>query len=972
MREIEAVIEQIQSVLAWEHDPDQEYMETLVADYSRNISAANERLRQCEALLSKGLRTEAIQQCEAEPNLLDLTAILDFPEVEFWADYVSQYELPPLPELMLGVAADLNDAYASEQPVAGLLKLHRLHALALSPLPVRIQVLRELARKDKSNPLWEEDLARYEDARLTQIETELEKILAARNTRQAVALERELTARKWSVSPSRELIKKAQVTRARLQTYDARKELRRIADALAEAFAGRDLATARNLAARWSSLMRVAAIPENDSVFESAAPALAWVLQEEKKADDESAYQNSIAAMTRALDRNLGIEELQRCADAVSQFDGGLPDELEDRMNDQIAQIEGQAKRKKMMIIGAAVAAVLVIAVLVMSFLSSRRHDDEVARSRDRLQALLTAGNADEAQQFYTELAANAPAVAGSPELLTLRNELDKIRMDEERRAKQFADLVQSAQDSINADRTPASISKAQGILDQAQGIAASDAESARVAEVRTRIAEVQAEVQKESDAQFLADLDDAEKQFRQRAKDDMDMYEQLVNLFLGLQRRKNVSEEHKQPIGAILNTLDTERAGLQRERQMQASMDRITEAVGSPKRFQTQLRDYIRRHGNTDRAAAVRRILNTEAALWSGPQLWSGFRDQWRSADLRGMPRETAETLLSAYETFMEDSQQFPAGVALADRIAAVKAIAARRDENGTPLTGQLREKLQWFLKLPLVVVVGETRHYTDAEEPPELSAGIVTVVPFRDRLLKRESQKRIEDTDITNPRDGARFVWDAPHAVFATAALKDLEAAEDQWEETFGNLVVQLVNTDGIDPIVKMNILYGLLKTGSEGSTYFAGAFRDHSEAVDEFDGSDVNWVTRSGKGAPSARITADSILNKLPSVEDAAAQAVQTRDAAAKKSAGPVYRWVGWLRRRSDRVWVCDTSAALKAEDSGALVVITASKDADEPPVLNQVGSVASGELSISDGTAAEGFEEGRPVFLVEEQP
>lgn len=971
MREIEAVIEQIQAVLAWEHDPDQEYMETLVADYSRNVTAANERLRQCESLLSQGLRTEAIQQCETEPNLLDLTAILDFPEVEFWSDYVSQYELPPLPELMLGVAADLNDAYASEQPVAGLLKLHRLHALALSPLPVRIQVLRELAKKDTSNPLWEEDLARYEDARLTQIETELDTVLNARNTRQAISLERELTTRKWSVAPSRELIKKAQITRARLQTYDARKELRRIADDLAEAYTERNLAIARNLAARWSSLTQVASIPESDSVFESAAPALAWVMQEERRADQETAYQNSIAAMTRALDRNLGIEELERCAAAVNQFDAGMPDELEDRMQDQISLIEGQAKRKKMLIIGAIAAAVLVVAVIVFSFIRSSQHSEEIAHHQMQLQVLIESGKMQEAQQYYTGLVSEAPSIAGSQELMALRNQLDSARMEEERRANHFADLVKAAEDAIATARDPAAINQALNQLKEAESVAVGSAEMARIDAARRSVADVEGDVQKTVDDQFTSDLDDAEKQFLRRPANDMAVNQQLTDLFVSLKRRRNITEELKQPIDEFIGTLDRERAEFQRLMKVNTSLERITAAIGNPGRFQGQLREYVRLHAGSDRSSAMKRVLAAESSLWSGPELWNSFRSEWKTADLKGMPRDAATTLLSRYDSFMNESQQFPAGSALRERVAAIRAIAARRDDDGNPLTDQLQDPLNLYLKLPMVVAVGETRHYTDTDEPPELSGGVVTVVPFRNTRGARASGIRVNETDITNRRSGGRFVWDAPHAVFATDALTELEEAEDHWEETFGGLVTRLAETDGIDPIVKLKLLYDLLKTGSAGSTFFASAFEEAFGSVDGFQGFDANWVTTSGSGAPSARISAQAILRNLPSLDDSRNKAIEMRDAAAKQSAGPAYRWAGWLHRRPDRVWTCATSAGLGEEDSGSLVVLLPGRESDEMPSFAEVGTATGGEITIRNGTAAEGFEEGRPVFLVDEQ-
>ncbi len=96
-------------------------------------------------MLKAGLRSEAIQQCEVEPNLLDVVATLDFPERDYWVQLLNQYGHPSSGPLLMDVAADLNEAYAEEQPLETLLDRHRLLALAHSPLRLRIKTLRQLA-----------------------------------------------------------------------------------------------------------------------------------------------------------------------------------------------------------------------------------------------------------------------------------------------------------------------------------------------------------------------------------------------------------------------------------------------------------------------------------------------------------------------------------------------------------------------------------------------------------------------------------------------------------------------------------------------------------------------------------------------------------------------------------------------------------------------------------------------------------
>ncbi len=122
----------------------------------------NERLRRCVSFLRRGSRSEAIQLAEIEPVLLDVVAMLDFPDRQQWCDLLAEHGITPGPPLALDLAAELNEAYVHERPLAGLLEQHRLLALARSPLRARIQVLRQLADLDMQNPVWREDLSAYE------------------------------------------------------------------------------------------------------------------------------------------------------------------------------------------------------------------------------------------------------------------------------------------------------------------------------------------------------------------------------------------------------------------------------------------------------------------------------------------------------------------------------------------------------------------------------------------------------------------------------------------------------------------------------------------------------------------------------------------------------------------------------------------------------------------------------------------
>ena len=177
------------------------------ADYVVACEEVNDRLRACGQLLKRGLRAEALQQADMEPNLLDVAATLDLPERTAMLPLLKSLGIVPPPALLLDVASELNEAYAQQAPLETLLAQHRLQALAGSPLSARITTLRLIARLDSTNPVWQEDLLLYERERLKEIQNEANQAARAGNLFLLESLQAELQAVSWLEIPPSNLVR---------------------------------------------------------------------------------------------------------------------------------------------------------------------------------------------------------------------------------------------------------------------------------------------------------------------------------------------------------------------------------------------------------------------------------------------------------------------------------------------------------------------------------------------------------------------------------------------------------------------------------------------------------------------------------------------------------------------------------------------------------------------------------------------
>ena len=185
------LIMEIQGVLANPNTPI-ELLSGVAAEYNEACESANQRLTTARKLLASGHRDEAVQLAERFPPLLDMVAELDFPETDRWRDALATNGIETPPVLSIEAAAEIENAYDELRQFEPLLETHRMLALSQAPLPSRILILKKLAQKDPTNPLWGADIELFEKARLDQIKSEMAKANKQNDAAKLKALATEL------------------------------------------------------------------------------------------------------------------------------------------------------------------------------------------------------------------------------------------------------------------------------------------------------------------------------------------------------------------------------------------------------------------------------------------------------------------------------------------------------------------------------------------------------------------------------------------------------------------------------------------------------------------------------------------------------------------------------------------------------------------------------------------------------------
>lgn len=391
----------------------------MAAAYAALCVTANDRLRQCSAFLQQGLRSEAIHLAEESPNLLDLVSQLDLPDPEAWADFCRNNGLPVPPSLQLDRAAQLNEAYAQDQPMEHLLSRHRLLALSRAPLRERLSVMREIARLDPGTPYWEKDIRTFEQARLKELPGAFHAAVKTRDDDAIADLMEEVNRQPWYELVPTDLAKGVADAFARMQRAEAEAELRTLVEPLRDAFAARSLQECQALVQRWKNVLAKSGVTTvGDDLNDEIKPVVAFVAEETRREENLRKFKDGCRIFTRMLDQDQPDAELEAGYAKLREYQLDIPEDLTKRYLAKRAGRRKDAERQhktRLIAIGSGAAAVIIVAIVLIVLYMHGSAAAAWAQSINNDVKLHTREGLDHALASIDDLKKNHPGMLQEP-----------------------------------------------------------------------------------------------------------------------------------------------------------------------------------------------------------------------------------------------------------------------------------------------------------------------------------------------------------------------------------------------------------------------------------------------------------------------------------------------------------------------------------------------------------------------------
>jgi hypothetical protein len=333
MADVQGVVDNIRNFLHSGHQSALEPLRALSQEYGEACQEVNRRLARCEVFLRQGLRAEAIQFAQVEPNLLDALAILDFPERSEWDQVVAHYHLFAPPAFRIDVATALNRAYTQVAPVEELLKRHRLLALSRAPLEERLAVLRQIAQRDPDNPVWNQDVIAHEKSRVQELRAEVEQLRRQPGgvpLARLEALNQEVKGTPWKTPVPEDVANTIGSLFSNVQSSHFQTQAEQTARQLSAAYGQQNEQQARLLAQQWQQLPPEVRLGANELLVRWVTEALQWLEKLDRQQAKQQQHVVEIEELQRALaDQKTPVEDLEELYRAVSRRKGGVPAHVE-------------------------------------------------------------------------------------------------------------------------------------------------------------------------------------------------------------------------------------------------------------------------------------------------------------------------------------------------------------------------------------------------------------------------------------------------------------------------------------------------------------------------------------------------------------------------------------------------------------------------------------------------------------------
>ena len=922
-------------------------------EHVNSFNALNQRVNQSLAniarLLDKGLRDEAMQEAGEEGALLEIYERLDFPEREAFCELIEEFGFAKPAPLNHDAAARLNSAFGTVKDLSGLLKQHRILALARGPLIERIRVLNSLSIADADNPMWEQDSLLFQKARLVQIPSEMELAIKTEDHQTIQRLDNDFRSVRWSIDVPQKLTTQLSTLQAAHVQSTGITEIRKLSETLKQAYSEMDIPSVYASADAIAEIAsRLNLLDDSPEMLEIASE-LEWV---NERRDDEATQkrnQEALGEFEQLLDSTDDRNQLERAFSRIKLLGDELPDELRRRAIERLESLDIIARRKTAVRIALGGMGLLLVLSASGLWIYLNQLESAAVDIEKQTENLVQSSSWTQADEFIEK---QTVAIRSRPKMVELAVQVDQSVKQENDRQATFNDVLARMKSAHEDEKSSADPQEASLRRLQALAQLPEELDEWKLQEKRTQ--EKILTRNRKTNEEKLAELQLLESETR-RSINGISTKEtpaKLRSMSWKLERFQDsltsVSLHLKSQAGGLITECASALEGIEQESKRATLVRAITDSVGNLADYQIAIRNLLQAFPDDplcqDLKTAKDRGAEIQSAILASELFKGAAYRSTADTDIKGA--------VDWLDMFKQLQSRDPSHFLLSS--LTVKADHLKRLTKIAEALSQLNEIGRSSLLGDLYVYRIGPKRYLSAMPPTDR---MKVLEYYADTSLLVEEQKllfRIEPGKISgNSIFGKEFrkaVKGFNEKNFTPATYKLLKSILDSPEE--------------LDPVFRLLLYRKVLETTLPVSLPLEVGFKD---SLEQFGEDALNWKANwigpePDKLIDRQRTSAGNLLSQeLEKWKSNSERMSKTYKEIAATPEQP-FEWVGWISQDNYR-WIANTK---RADPDELLFTIRHYPGSSDRIVISTDATENSSESRII--TNREPFRTGMPIYAM----
>jgi len=361
MRKEQLIVTKIQQLInSLDQTQTPEHAE-LAEQYSNACKELNSRLEQCVKEISGGAYSNAIQLAETEPPIMELVELLEFNNTSEWNELCEMYEWAIAPKIKTDLLKRLDEAYRDQTALEPLLNEYRKKVKDAS-LKDKIFLLRRIKEIDSKNPQREEDLVRFENARLKELKKEARQAIEEENETAIQNVYNELISPNWYVKPPENVITKLSRELAQYRKLKLKAKGDRILHEINNAYSNFEFEEVKQALQKWDMLIKEKEFIPEQAGLNQVKEARIWFDEEQAEMKKTSSFKSLQKQIADDIEHKRNLADIDNKYYKLQEFGKPIPETLTKRYHQYRNDIELDAHRKSITKI---IAVVLIIIIFV-------------------------------------------------------------------------------------------------------------------------------------------------------------------------------------------------------------------------------------------------------------------------------------------------------------------------------------------------------------------------------------------------------------------------------------------------------------------------------------------------------------------------------------------------------------------------------------------------------------------------------